>query len=284
VTGAQLTPFKAEAELVHPAERPTFVASVILNFVLLAAAIAIIVHPPALDKRLPIIGKEIGLIRVLAVSAVIGIPLLVFRRNRREAYIRGNSVRLSETQFPEIYAILEDQCRRLGMTEVPELFITDSAIKPYSQAYSSWRENYIILHQNIFDVDYRKELDVVAFLLGHELGAIRLGHTEVRNEMLLTYISSIKWLANPLERVRIFSRDRYGAYLAPMGFRGALILAVGRRLLDDVNIEDYLAQMRRYGSIWAFVNTFVEPRPILLLRLQELRKAGFRYVKRGTAA
>jgi hypothetical protein len=100
----------------------------------------------------------------------------------------------------------------------------------------------------------------------------------------LTYISAIKWLASPLERVRIFSRDRYGAHLAPTGFRGLLILAVGRRLLDDVNIEDYIAQMRRYGSIWAFVNTFVEPRPILLLRLQELRKAGFRYTGRGTAA
>lgn len=254
-----------------------FIASVILNFVLLAAAIVLILYPPAWDKKFPIIGKEIGLVRALAFGAVFGIPLLVLRRNRREAYVRGNSVRLSKTQFPEIYEILEAHCRRLGIAEIPELFITDAAIKPYSEAYSSWRENYIILHQNIFDTDYRKELDVVSFLLGHELGAIRLGQTAVRTEMLLTYISSVKWLANPLNRVRIFSRDRYGAHLAPTGFRGLLILAVGRRLLDDVNIDDYLDQMRRYGSIWAGINTFVEPRPILLLRLQELRKAGFRY-------
>ncbi|MBV8222392.1 MAG: hypothetical protein JO293_03460, partial [Candidatus Eremiobacteraeota bacterium] len=162
----------------------------------------------------------------------------------------------------------------------PELFITDATIKPYSQAYSSWRENYIILHQNIFDADYRKNLDVDSFMLGHELGAIRLGHTAVNNEILLTYISAIKWLANPLERVRVFSRDRYGAHLAPKGFRGLLIFATGRRLMDDVNIEAYLEEMRRYGSIWSFVNTFVEPRPQVLLRMQQLRAAGFRYQPR----
>jgi len=95
--------------------------------------------------------------------------------------------------------------------------------------------------------------------------------------MLLTYISAIKWLANPLHRVRVCSRDRYGAHLTPTGFRGLLILAVGRRLMDDVNVEDYLEQMRRYGNIWAGIDTFVEPTPQLFIRLQQLRAAGFRY-------
>lgn len=243
----------------------------------MAAAIALVVHEPAWVKTHPFLNKEVTLIRFLAITALIGIPLLVLRRNRRESYVRGNSVRLSRTQFPEVYAILEDHCRRLGMTEIPELFLTASTIQPFSQTYSSWRENYIILHQIIFDTDYQKTLDVVAFTLGHELAAVRLGHTAAWNEMLLTYISAIKWLKNPLNRIRIFSRDRYGARLAPTGFRGLLIYAAGRRMMNYVNIEDYLEQSRHYGGVWSVLNTFAEPVPQVLIRIQQLRAAGFKY-------
>jgi hypothetical protein len=163
------------------------------------------------------------LLRALAITALVGIPLLVLNPNRRESSIRGNSVHLSNKQFPEIYAILQSHCQRLGMTEVPELFLTGSSIQPFTQTFSSWRERYIVIHQIIFDIDDRKTMDVISFLLGHDLGAVRLTHTSVWNEMLLTYISALKWFRNPLERVRTYSRDRYGAALTPTGYRGLLI-------------------------------------------------------------
>jgi hypothetical protein len=269
-----------ERALRHPHERPLFIVSVILNFTLMAAAIVIVVHEPAWIKSNPFLHKEVGVFRFLAITALVGIPLLFLRRNQREAYVRGNSVRLSETQFPEVYAILADHCRRLGMAQIPELFITSSAIQPFSQAYSSWRENYIILHQIIFDTDYKKTLDVVAFTLGHELGAIRLGHTAVWNEMLLTYISSLKWLRNPLNRIRVLSRDRYGARLTPTGLRGLLIFAAGRRMMNYINIQEYLEQSRHYGSIWSILNIFAEGVPQVFVRVQQLRAAGFRYQPR----
>jgi len=268
-----------EKDLRHPLERRLFIVSVILNFVLMAAAIALIVYNPPLPwlKDHPLLNKELGIARLLAITALIGIPMLTVNRNRREAYIRGNSVRLSRTQFPEIYAILEAHCNVLGMTQLPELFLTADTIKPYSQTYSAWREDYIILHQNLFGSDYRQTLDVVAFTLGHELGALRLHHTALWNDMLLTYVHAIKFLANPLSRIRVFSRDRYGAFLAPTGFRGLLIYAAGRRMMDYVDIPDYLAQARRYGGFWSFFNAFFYPRPQALVRIQELRDAGFTY-------
>ena len=250
---------------------------VILNFVLLGLGIALLVHEPAWVKAHPILSKPILVARLLAWSALIGIPLLALNRNRREASIRGNSVRLSRTQFPEVYAVLEDHCRTLGMTAIPELFLTGSTIQPFSQTFSSWRENYIVLHQIIFDINVEKTTDVLAFTLGHELGAIRLNQTAVWNELLLTYVSAIKWLRNPLERVRTYSRDRYGATLAPTGFRGLLIYATGRRLMDQVNIEDYLDQSRAYGGIWSNLDIFFEGRPQVLTRINQLRAAGFTY-------
>jgi hypothetical protein len=270
-----------EPALRDPLERPILAASIAGNFLLMGLALALVFYQPGWLKGHAFLSKEIGFLRILAITALIGIPLLVLNRNRREASVRGNSVRLSETQFPEVYAVLEDHCRRLGMAEMPELFLTGGTIPPYSQTFSSWREKYIVIHQSIFDIDDRKTMDVISFVLAHEVGAIRLNHTAVWNEMLLTYVSAIKWLRNPLERVRTYSRDRYGAALSPTGFRGLLINAVGRRLMDEVNVEDYFAQMRTYGGFWPALNVFFEARPQVLTRLRKLREAGYRYQPRA---
>lgn len=266
-----------ESSLRDPLEQPVFFASVIFNFVLMGIAIALIFYQPEWAKVHPVIGKDISFLRVLAITALVGIPLLVLNRNRQESSVRGNSIRVSGSQFPEVYAVLLDHCRRLGMTEIPELFISSSSIQPYSRAFTSWRERYIVLHQIVFDIDDRKTMDVISFLIGHELGAIRLNQTAIWNEMLLTYVSAIKWLRHPLERVRTFSRDRYGATLAPTGFRGLLINAIGRRLMDHVDLDDFFAQMRNYGGFWSGLNVFFETRPQVLTRLRRLRRAGYQY-------
>jgi hypothetical protein len=266
-----------ESKLRHPSERPIFLATVAMNFLLMAVAIALTFYQPTWVIHHALLDKYISILRVVAITALIGIPLVVLNRNRRESAIRGNSVRLSEKQFPEVYAILKDHCRRLGMSEVPELFLTAGGIAPFSVTYSSWHENYIVLHQILFDIVESKSIDVVAFTLAHELGAIRLNQTALWNEMLLTYVSAIKWLRNPLERARTYSRDRYGAALSPTGFRGLLINAVGRRLMDEVDIPDYLAQARAYGGFWSGINAFFEPKPQVFNRLRELKDAGYTY-------
>jgi len=251
----------------------------------MAVAIALVFYQqPAWLKNHPVLSKEVGFLRVLAITALVGIPLLVLNRNRHQASVRGNSVRLSDTQFPEVYALLRDHCRRLGMEELPELYLTSSSIPPYSETFSSWGRYYIVLHQVIFDIDDRKTLDVVSFILAHELGAIRLKHAAVWGEMLLTYVTAVKWLRNPLERARTFSRDRYGAELSPTGFRGLLINAVGRRLMDHVDLDDYFAQMRAYGGFWSSLNVFFEAKPQVLTRLRRLRAAGYRYKPREPPA
>lgn len=129
-----------ESTLRDPLERPTFIASVALNFLLMALALALVFYDPGWLKSHVFLSKQITFLRILAITALVGIPLLVLNRNRREAAIRGNSVRLSDRQFPEIYAILKDHCRRLGMSELPELFVTGSKIQPFSHTFSSYRE------------------------------------------------------------------------------------------------------------------------------------------------
>jgi hypothetical protein len=247
-----------------------------MNFVLMGLAIAFILHTPSWLKQYAFINKEILLLKGILISALIGIPGAGLIRNRRRALIAGNSACLSQTQFPEIYAILTEQCRHLGMTYVPELYLTVGGIRPFSAAFSSWHKDFIVIHQIGLDVDYTKSLDIMAFAIAHELGRIRLNHTAWWNDILLTYITATTWLINPLKRIRVYSRDRYGAYLAPAGFRGLLIYAVGRRLMPSVNVDDFLDQATQYQGLWADVTMLTEPIPPVLQRLRALHVAGFK--------
>ena len=83
--------------------------------------------------------------------------------------------------------------------------------------------------------------DAMAFILGRELGRIRLGYTRLWKEILLTYVLRIPYLNIPITRVRTYSCDRYGAFLAPAGVRG-LIIAVS--LSGRNTIDLYMANQR----------------------------------------
>jgi hypothetical protein len=273
-----------ESQLRHPLEYPYFLFSVVLSLIVVAAAIVIIAFAPDWLKSHAMLSKDATLVRAALVAALAGMPLLVLFRNRRNAYIHGQSIRLSRNQLAPIYEILERQCQRLGMTDVPDLYITDKGIPPYSKAFSTRGDHSIVLHQNLFEVDLQKTLDVAAFTIGYELGRIRLGHTDWLDEMLLTYILIVPFLANPLRQLRTFSRDRYGAYLAPDGFRGLLFGASARRLLNDVNVDDYLEQADSYGGAWVKSAIYFYDVPSVLRRVQELKGAGFEDFLRSKSA
>src|ERR1700759_5606548 len=113
-----------EAALRGPTRRAVFFALLAFQFFLVALAITLVFYEPSWFKSHPLLDKYVGFLRILAVTALIGIPLLVLNRNPREAAIRGSSVRLSERQFPELYAELLKHCARLGMQRPPELFLT----------------------------------------------------------------------------------------------------------------------------------------------------------------
>jgi hypothetical protein len=141
-----------ESQLRHPLERPYFLASVVLSLIVVAVGIVIILFAPEWLKSHALLSKEATAVRAALIAALAGLPLLALLRHRRDVYIHGQSIRLSRNQFAPIYEILEKQCQRLGMTEVPGLYITDKGIPPYSKAFSTRSDHSIVLHQNLFEV------------------------------------------------------------------------------------------------------------------------------------
>jgi hypothetical protein len=255
-------------------ERPVFIASVVLNAGLIAMAIFIAWDAGPWLKAHHFLERYADAIRAGAVAAILAVPALFFIRNDRLAFIRGNSIRLSEDQFPQVYDILETHCRKLGMSRTPELYLTDRAISMPARAFSAWGGEYIALRTDFLETPLENVRDVLAFTLGYELGRLRLGHDTWWSNALLSFVDKVPLLRTPVSKVRTYSRDRYGAFLAPEGLRGLLVLASGRRMLQSVNIDDYLKQVSGHGGFWARLADVRQPTPHVSYRIKALWAAG----------
>lgn len=271
------SPPTVESDLRHPREWPTFVVSVALNLAIMAGAVALTAYGTDELAKYPrltsIVGPRLDDLRALAITAVFALPAVFFLRNLRRASVRGGSVRLSADQLAEIHDILVRHCARLGVTPAPRLYLEDG-FKDDARAFSSWDGDYIVLGTRYLEGKIAESHDVIAFLLGRELGTLQLGHTRWWNEALIAYVVRIPILRRPLRRVRAFSRDRYAAFLAPEGLRGLLVVAAGLRQLPNIDIRAWLEQVHEYEGFWAWLSAKLEEAPPVADRVRALYAAG----------
>ena len=270
-----------ETQFRHPLEHPIFVVSVVFNLMLMVAAIILANAGTDWLAQHPFIHHNIKTIKMLATAAVLAPPAIVFIRNMRRASVLGNSVLLSRDQLPEIFELLEQHCKKLGDMPLPELYLTDRAVPAPSQAFSTWRQDSIALNARFIERKPAKSRDVLSFMIGRELGRLRLGHTKWWYEVLLAYMDKIPYARNPLTQVQTLSHDRYGAYLEPNALPGLLILASGRRLISQVRPETYLDNVRPYGGIWAVISDLPRKQPHISYRVAALVKADLLHLEPG---
>jgi len=262
----------------HPGERLILLLSALANLAIVAAVVAALLLAPDWLKAHPRVQAVAQRVRGAVVLAVVVLPALSFLRRGRLALVRENSVRLGRDQVPEIFSILEGQCRALGSTRVPELYVSAGATSELSNAMSFHGEmQAIVLGADLFAGLGRIEdrTDAIAFVLGHELGRIRLGHASWWQELFLGYLKRIPVLRLPLLRVQTFSRDRCGALLAPEGIRGLVLQAVGGDLLDDTNVAAYVHQAMEGPSRWSRLGSLGRAGPHVSSRVRALYHAGF---------
>ena len=105
-------------------------------------------------------------------------------------------------------------------------------------AASTFGYDFVVIHSELFSNTYEKNKEALAFIVGHELGHLRLGHTRLWYQLSTAYVDRVPLLGNFLSRAREFSCDRHGAYLAPRGEEGLVLLAAGRYVYKEVDVEE----------------------------------------------
>ena len=265
------------ARLRDPYEIPLYIVSVLVNLLIVALILAGALFLGFLNALVgePLSGPVVDAIQVAFVALLLLVPGLVVYRQLTRAGIRGSAVRLSRRQFPDIYAVKDDFARRLGLKRDPEIYVMSGNGALNAFAASTFGYDFVVIHSELFSNTYEKNKDALAFIIGHELGHLRLGHTRLWYQLSTAYVDRVPLLGKFLSRAREFSCDRHGAYLAPQGEEGLVLLAAGRYVYKQVNVEELLEQARRFHGFWPIVAQLPQSHPFAVRRVRTLYDLGF---------
>src|SRR5215211_3396542 len=261
----------------NPLEIPLYIFSVLVNLLIIAFIVAgalLLGFLNALAGE-PLSGPAVDTIRVAFVALLLLVPGLVVYRQLTRAGIRGSAVRLSQRQFPDIRAVKEDFARRLALRREPEIYLMSGNGVLNAFAASTFGYDFVVIHSELFSNTYEKNKDALAFIVGHELGHLRLGHTRLWYQLSTAYVDRVPLLAGFLSRAREFSCDRHGAYLAPQGEEGLVLLTAGRYVYKQVDVGELLEQAQRFQGFWPVVAQLPQSHPFTVRRVKVLYDAGF---------
>ena len=236
----------------NPYEIPLYIFSVLVNLLIIALTLAgalLLGYVNALVGE-PLSGPMVNVIVAAFVALLLLVPGLVLYRQLTRAGIRGSAVRLSRRQFPDIYAVKDDFARRLELQRDPEIYMMSGNGVLNAFAASTIGYDFIVIHSELFSNTYEKNKDALAFIIGHELGHLRLGHTRLWYQLSTAYVDRVPLLGDFLSRAREYSCDRHGAYVAPQGEEGLVLLAAGRYVYKQVDTEELLEQAQQFRGFW----------------------------------
>ncbi|HET9984372.1 MAG TPA: M48 family metallopeptidase [Longimicrobiales bacterium] len=183
------------------------------------------------------------------------------------AHIRGNGVRLSPEQFPELHERVQRLARRMGLEPLPDVYLMQAGGALNAFATKFLGSSLVVLYSDLLEAcgENRAAADMI---IGHELGHIRAGHFRWR--WLIFPALMVPFLGKALSRAREYTCDRWG--LAGAGDResallGLTILAAGGALAPAVNRRAFARQRADMTGWWMSVGQWLSTHPPLAHRL-----------------
>ena len=257
----------------HPAEIPVFVLMVVLNIAIIAFIIRAAIVVPFLPERLQDSGVATA-IRTALIALLLLIPGLIVVRETQRAGVRGTAVQLSPHQYPELYRTAQDFAEQLGLRRRPDIFLANGNGALNAFAAQATGHDYVVLSNELFANLYQNNRDGLRFILGHEMGHIRLHHVALWYQIAVAYSERIPLLGPALSRLREYSSDGCGAYLAPNGSTGLVLLASGRYTERDVDVDELLRQGKALRGFWVGLAQLPRSHPLTVRRLERLHTLG----------
>jgi Zn-dependent protease with chaperone function/Tfp pilus assembly protein PilE len=237
-----------DPRLVSSKERPLFIAGAIVSGV---AWLALVVSVIGLLYAL------MGAIFFLAAHALF------------LAHVRTNGVRVDERQLPELHARVRAAADRLGMAELPALYVVHGGGLLNAFATKLLSRRYVILLSDL--VDHCEDPRQLDFVIGHELGHLAAGH--LRWNLFLLPYRLVPWLGAAHSRACEYTCDRCGLAAAgdlEQAMRGLVVLAAGGRIAARVDLAAFTAQREDTGGFWATVLELTSYHPFLCKRAAAL--------------
>lgn len=231
------------------------------------------------EKPLFVIGVIFSTICWLAliislVGLIYGFFILVFLLIAHAlflAHVKGNGLRVSERQLPDLYARCKAAAEKLGMPQVPEIYVLQHGGMLNAFATKLLSRKFVIILSDL--VDNCSDPRQLEFVIGHELGHFAAGH--LAWNAYLAPFRLVPWLGAAYSRAREYTCDRCGLHavgeLEP-SLRGLVVLAAGGKLAAQADLDAFAEQRIESGGFWMAVGELVSSHPYLCKRVAALQE------------
>jgi Zn-dependent protease with chaperone function len=219
------------------------------------------------------IGMVVGTMGIGAIVLGAMFIAYLFAQSGFISYVRGNGVRVSAQQLPEIHQRYAECCQRLSVATPPEIYVLNANGVLNALATRFLRRNYVILFSDVLDA-LAQHPDSIDFYLGHELGHIQRGH--LRWAGFLAPAAMLPLLGAAYSRAREYTCDLYGLACCDVpkdAAYGLAVLATGERSLDQVDLNGFARQSDDTGGFWMSFHELSSDYPWLTKRLRRVMAA-----------
>ena len=191
------------------------------------------------------------------------------------AHIKTNAVRVSETQLPEVYRIVQTSCQNLGM-EIPDVYVMQHNVWN-AFATKIFGQRMVVLFSGAVDsILLKGDMQELSWLVGHELGHHWAGHLNT-SQKFAKLGGWLIWVGLWHSRRAEFTCDRVGLFCSGSLKSSQLAVinaTVGAQLAGRVNIAEAMDQWRQHwGEFFVKYRTIYSTHPHLLARLDYLNNA-----------
>jgi Zn-dependent protease with chaperone function len=247
-------------QLINPRERWLYAVMLVVSLMVYGVLLLVALGDPKAASMIVTYGLLFPFLALFAHGLALG-------------RVRGNSVRVSERQLPQLHRLAAAHARRLGMERVPAIYVMQSGGILNAFATRFLGRDFVIIYSDVLELALAQGEAAVGFIVGHELAHLWRGHLKYR--WLTAPGRLMPYLGAAYSRACEYTCDRIGAFCQPEGaISGLLALAAGKQLHAHVDVREFAAQAETDTGFWVRRAEIISSHPNLPKRVAALLKAG----------
>jgi len=185
--------------------------------------------------------------------------------------IRGNSIRVTKDQYPEVFSIVSELAAKMDVKKMPEIYITHGPFNAFVMSFA--RARILMLYSMVVETALKGDYGVLRFVIAHELCHIRRRHLSIEKFLFPSRI--IPFLTLAYYRACEYTCDRAGYLASPKGaIEGTLIMTTGKEIYMKFNIVRHLEDAAESSGFWTWLSEKFLTHPHMTKRLAAIREYG----------